>query len=40
MEASEKKRERYAEEIKDVEKEKIVYIDESGMDTGICKSRG
>ena len=40
MEASEEKRERYAEAIKDIALEKLVYIDESGIDMGICKDRG
>lgn len=40
MEASEEKRERYAEVIKDIALEKLVYIDESGIDLGICKDRG
>lgn len=40
MEASEKNREKYAEEIKSIALEKLVYIDESGIDIGICKDRG
>lgn len=40
MEASEEKRRKYAEAIKDIAIEKLVYIDESGIDIGICKDRG
>lgn len=40
MEASEEKRRNYRELIKDIPKEKLVYIDESGIDTSICKDRG
>lgn len=40
MEASKEKREKYLHEIKDLEKEKIVYLDESGIDMNICKDRG
>lgn len=40
MEASEEKREEYAEAIKSIALEKLVYIDESGIDIGICKDRG
>ena len=40
MEASEEKREEYAETIKSIALEKLVYIDESGIDIGICKDRG
>ena len=40
MEASEAKRKKYAEEIKDKALERLVYIDESGIDIGICKDRG
>lgn len=41
MEASEEKRKRYAEEIEDIASERLVYIDESGIDiVGICKDSG
>ena len=40
MEANEEKRKDYQELIKDIPKEKLVYIDESGIDTNICKDRG
>ncbi len=40
MEANEEKREQYIESIKDIEPEKLVYIDESGIEMNICKDRG
>ncbi len=40
MEANEGKRAEYAETIKDISSEKLVYIDESGIDISICKDRG
>ena len=40
MEADEEKRDKYIEEIKDIDKEEIVYIDESGIDQTICQDRG
>jgi len=40
VEASEEKRQRYQEVIKDIPAEKLVYIDESGIDMTICKDRG
>ena len=40
MEASEEKRQRYQEEIKDIESERLVYIDESGIEISVCKDRG
>ena len=40
MEASEEKRKQYAETIKDIPSESLVYIDESGIDMSICKDRG
>ena len=40
MEATEEKRKQYTETIKDIPPEKLVYIDESGIDMGICKDRG
>jgi transposase len=40
VEASEEKRARYQELIKDISLESLVYIDESGIDMTICKDRG
>ena len=40
MEASEEKRDKYQEAIKDIPKESLVYIDESGIEMTICKDRG
>jgi transposase len=40
VEASEEKRKRYQEVIKDIPTGKLVYIDESGIDMTICKDRG
>ena len=40
MEANQDERDRYLEEIRDIDKHKIVYIDESGIDMSICKDRG
>lgn len=40
MEASQEKRDAYQEVIKDISQEKLVYIDESGIDMTICKDRG
>ena len=40
MEASEEKRAEYQELIKDIPKEKLVYIDESGIEMNLCKDRG
>ena len=40
MEASEEKRQRYREEIKDIAAERLVYIDESGIEMSVCKDRG
>lgn len=40
MEANEEKRCRYLESIKDIDKDKLVYIDESGIEMNICKDRG
>lgn len=40
MEASEEKRQRYQEEIKDIAAERLVYIDESGIEMTVCKDRG
>lgn len=40
MEASEEKRQRYQELIKDIAPEMLVYIDESGIEMNICKGFG
>ena len=40
MEANEEKRIEYQKVIKDIPKEKLVYIDESGIELTICKDRG
>lgn len=40
MEASEEKRKAYQEAIKEIPKESLVYIDESGIEMGACKDRG
>jgi transposase len=40
VEANKEKRERYLEVIKDIDKNALVYIDESGIDMTICKDRG
>lgn len=40
MEASEEKRAVYAEAIKSILPEKLVYIDESGIELTICKDKG
>jgi hypothetical protein len=40
LEANKEKRARYLEEIKEIPKEKLVYLDESGIDMNICKDRG
>ena len=40
MEASEEKRKRYQKEIENITREKLVYIDESGIEMTICKDRG
>lgn len=40
MEASEPKRNQYRELIKDIAYERLVYIDESGVEFGMCKDRG
>ena len=40
MEANEEKRKCYIESIKDIDPERLVYIDESGIDMNICKNRG
>jgi transposase len=40
VEASKEKREKYQEIIKDIPLEKLVYIDESGIEMTICKDKG
>jgi transposase len=40
VEASEEKRKIYQESIKDIAAEKLVYIDESGIDVSISKDKG
>ena len=40
MEANEEKRDQYQEAIKDIPPEKLVYIDESGIEMTICKDQG
>ncbi len=40
MEACKEKRDKYQEVIKDIPLEKLVYIDESGIEMTICKDRG
>lgn len=40
MEACEEKRKKYQKEIEGIGSEKLVYIDESGIDLTICKDKG
>jgi len=40
MEANKEKRERYLEEIKEIPKAKLLYLDEAGIDMNICKDKG
>jgi transposase len=40
VEASIEKRKEYLESIKDISCNKLVYIDESGIDASICRDRG
>lgn len=40
METSEEKRKQYKETIKAIAPERLVYIDESGIDMNICRDRG
>ena len=40
MEANQKQREDYLELIKDITRDKLVYLDESGIEMNICKDRG
>jgi transposase len=40
VEANEEKRQEYQKIIKDIPKENLVYIDESGIEMNICKEKG
>jgi transposase len=40
VEAKQDRRDQYIEEIKDIDRDMIVYIDESGIELTICKDRG
>ena len=40
MEASQEKRDKYQEAIKDIPHQSLVYIDESGIELTLCKDRG
>ena len=40
MEANKEKREQYLDSIKDIRREELVYIDESGIEMNIVKDRG
>ena len=40
MEANKEKQLEYIESIKEIKKEMLVYIDESGIEMNICKDRG
>ncbi len=40
MEASEVKKKQYEDTIKNIDRQSLVYIDESGIDMSICKDRG
>ena len=40
MEANQEKRNAYQEAVKEICKENLVYVDESGIDMSICKDRG
>jgi len=40
LEANEEKRNQYQEIIKNIPTEKLVYIDESGIELAICKDKG
>lgn len=40
MEAKQEKRDQYLECIKDIDKEELVYIDESGIEMATVKDRG
>lgn len=40
MEAKQEERDKYLELIQDIAKERLVYIDESGIEMSLCKERG
>ncbi len=40
MEAKESKRSEYLDYIKNIAKDRIIYIDESGIDMSVCRDRG
>jgi hypothetical protein len=40
LEATEEKRDKYQEAIKEISDKDIVYIDETGIEMNICKDRG
>ena len=40
MEACEEKRDKYQESIKGISPDRLVYIDESGIELTICNDRG
>jgi hypothetical protein len=40
LEANQERREKYIEEIKEISAKKLVYIDESGIDSAIAKDKG
>jgi transposase len=40
MEANEEKRNKFLEEVKDIDLNSLVYIDESGIEITMCKDRG
>ena len=40
MEANKEKRKTYLEEIEEIPKEKLVYLDEAGIEMNICKDKG
>jgi transposase len=40
LEASQEKRDKYQEAIKDIPIESLVYVDESGIEMTVCKDRG
>lgn len=40
MEANEEKRNEYLEAIKDIPNQRLVYIDESGIEMNLCKDKG
>jgi transposase len=40
LEANQDRRDQYQEEIKEIDPQALVYIDESGIETSMCKERG